>query len=341
MKTKRGLVFEKLNPDEPIPKATFVLDNVNKMYADYFPPGFHFFYFVWENGRIFLSPDYDICRFKMTNIFLNRTLVKPRIIDFDAVHVVKGVEDEEAIFLKDRSVFKDFKDDNKHHLKKCFDEDMAFSKMHRVLKASTEEMEEVSDLLFKHYQKILNIHLFYAGIGSWPTISMNDFTSWSNKCGFVDGKNINLAALDRILITTNVALHGFTSSAERDLNRYELLEIIVRLSIQLYREPKTVETTVEAVNKLITENILPNSRYMDGDKFRRFHLYNVKVNEVLKKNEVVLQKLYDSFLHLKKKWITLDESREFIRYCETINVSEMMVGPIYAESLMTLQDNIR
>lgn len=140
MKSKRELIFEKLNPDEPIPKATFVIDNVTKLYADYFPPGFHFFYFVWDDGRIFLSPYYEICRFKMTNIFLNRVYVKPRIIDFDAVHIVKGVEDEEAIFLKDRSVFKEFKDDNKHHLKKCFDEDMAFSKMHRVLKTNTDEM---------------------------------------------------------------------------------------------------------------------------------------------------------------------------------------------------------
>lgn len=146
----------------------------------------------------------------------------------------------------------------------------------------------MSDLLFSYYPKLISIHLFYAGISSWPTISMNDFTSWSNKCNFVDGKNINLAALDRILITTNVALHGFTSSAERDLNRYEFLEIIVRLAIQLYRESKVVESSVEAVNKLIVENILPNSRYMDGDKFRRFHLYNVKVNEILKKNENVL-----------------------------------------------------
>jgi hypothetical protein len=54
----------------------------------------------------------------------------------------------------------------------------------------------------------------------------------------VDGKWINLAALDRILITTNVALHGLISSAERDLNRYEFLEIIVRLSNALYKESK-------------------------------------------------------------------------------------------------------
>lgn len=46
MKTKRELVFEKLNPDEPIPKATFVLDNVVQLYTNYVAPGPHFFYFV-------------------------------------------------------------------------------------------------------------------------------------------------------------------------------------------------------------------------------------------------------------------------------------------------------
>jgi len=51
----------------------------------------------------------------------------------------------------------------------------------------------------------------------------------------VDGKWINLAALDRILITTNVALHGLINSAERDLNRYEFLEIIVRIAVAKYK----------------------------------------------------------------------------------------------------------
>jgi hypothetical protein len=46
MKSKRELIFEKLNPDEPIPKATFVLDNVVMLYCNYVAPGPHFFYFV-------------------------------------------------------------------------------------------------------------------------------------------------------------------------------------------------------------------------------------------------------------------------------------------------------
>jgi hypothetical protein len=121
-------------PDDAIPKATFVLDNVIRLYANYFPPGQHFFYFVWEDGKIFLSPNYDICRFKTTNIFLNRIEVKPRIMDFDAVYIVKGGDEDEAVFMKDRSVFKDFRDDSKAYLRKCFEDDIAYSKISRTIK---------------------------------------------------------------------------------------------------------------------------------------------------------------------------------------------------------------
>lgn len=47
-----------------------------------------------------------------------------------------------------------------------------------------------------------------------------------------------MAACDRILITTNVAIHGKISNAERDLNRYEFLELIVRMANALYKESK-------------------------------------------------------------------------------------------------------
>lgn len=93
MKTKRELIFEKLNPDEPIPKATFVLDNIVQLYANYIPPGAHFFYFVKQDGTIFLSPKYDVVRFKTTKIFLNRIVQLPRKFDFDTVHAVKGGDD--------------------------------------------------------------------------------------------------------------------------------------------------------------------------------------------------------------------------------------------------------
>jgi len=242
--------------------------------------------------------------------------------DFDTVYVSKGAEDEEVVFMKDRSVFKDFRDDTKPFLRKCFEQDIEFSKIIRTVKNDIEQYEDIKDILFKHYMKLNNIFLYYQGVSSFPTISMNDFTSWAKNCNFVDDKWINLATLDRILITTNVALHGLISSAERDLNRYEFLEIIVRIATQLYKESKVCDTVPHAIHKLLVENIYPNSKEVNGEHFRRFHCYNVKVNEILKKNEVPLGKVYASFTHSKKKYITLAECREYIKKV-SMDVSEM------------------
>lgn len=165
------------------------------------------------------------------------------MFDFDSVQVVKGGDEEAEVFMKDRSVFRDFKDDNKSYLRKCFEQDINYTKIQRTVKGEEDVLEDIKEVLFKHFVKINNIFLYYIGISTYPTISMNDFTSWANKCNIIDGKWINLSTLDRILITTNVALHGLISSAERDLNRYEFLEIIVRIANALYRESKVCETT--------------------------------------------------------------------------------------------------
>ena len=78
---------------------------------------------------------------------------------------------------------------------------------------------------------------------------------------------------------------------------------------------------------------------MNGEHFRKYYCYNVKTNEVLKKNEINIEKLYKSFIHPKKKYITLEEAQAFVRKLD-IKISEMMVGALYGESMMTIIDNM-
>ena len=79
---------------------------------------------------------------------------------------------------------------------------------------------------------------------------------------------------------------------------------------------------------------------MNGDAFRRVHCYQVKTNEILEKNRKVLHQLYDSFCHPKKRWIRQDECKAFVRKLG-LRISEIFVGAIYSESMMTIQDTIR
>jgi len=40
-------------------------------YSSFLPPGKHFFYYIYDRKFIFVSPNYDIVRYKGTNVFLN------------------------------------------------------------------------------------------------------------------------------------------------------------------------------------------------------------------------------------------------------------------------------
>ena len=52
----------------------------------------------------------------------------------------------------------------------------------------------------------------------------------------------------------------------------------------------------EAIEKVLYDMIYPNAKTMDGENFRRYFCYNVKSNEILKKNELHIKKVYDSWL---------------------------------------------
>ena len=82
MKTNKALNLEKFAlDDEQIDKDIFGLDDTQLLYSNMVPPGQHFFYLTQENSQIFLTPKNDIVRFKKTNVFLNRVIVKPRLED--------------------------------------------------------------------------------------------------------------------------------------------------------------------------------------------------------------------------------------------------------------------
>merc|ERR1712087_587746 len=112
--------------------------------------------------------------------------------------------DEEAIFMKDRSVFRDYREDTPAFLRKCFDQDMEYAKIKRLYKKDPAIYDKVCESLFTHYEQLANIFCFYAGTSEYPRISMNDITSFAHHTGLLDQKHINLAGLDLLLVASNV-----------------------------------------------------------------------------------------------------------------------------------------
>jgi len=71
-------------------------------------------------------------------------------------------------------------------------------------------------------------------------------------------------------------------------------------------EKDNIKDHCVAIDTFIEEYIYPRCRTMNGEHFRKYFCYNVKTNEVIKKNEVNLMLLYKSFTHSKQKYVTLD-----------------------------------
>ena len=68
--------------------------------------------------------------------------------------------------------------------------------------------------------------------------------------------------------------------------------MIVRLSRIKYIESGLMRGTAMAIDKLLDEEMYPNVHESNGHDFRMRHCYNVKVNEILRKNTNVIDKIY-------------------------------------------------
>lgn len=90
---------------------------------------------------------------------------------------------------------------------------------------------------------------------------------------------------------------------------------------------------------ILTRDVIGRNKAVDGYNFREKHMYNLKCDEILKKNEVVIQKLYESFLNPNKKFVTLDECRKMLKKAD-LNVSDFRLAPCYAESMMSRIDTM-
>jgi hypothetical protein len=72
-------------------------------------PGTHFFYFIFRSEFVFLSPRYDIVRFKGSNLLINRIKVEERKEEIKLVRLPRKLQIiEEEKFNKAKSVWKTY-----------------------------------------------------------------------------------------------------------------------------------------------------------------------------------------------------------------------------------------
>jgi len=97
---------------------------------------------------------------------------------------------------------------------------------------------------------------------------MIDFTNLCVLMGMMD-KHITVSTLDRLFIATNVELVEMDENPDKELCRFELLEILVRIAGAKYKDPGIVKTYHEGTAMLIENHLLPLGKTLQWQEFRQ------------------------------------------------------------------------
>lgn len=119
---------------------------------NFLPSGKHYFYFI-KNGKFFcISNKFEVVRFKETNLYMNMLDIKERQWKITELkHMEEDNADSSQKFNKNKSVFRNFRDDSEESLKKMFELDISYSKINRIVKNNESEINKIKDVLWSHY----------------------------------------------------------------------------------------------------------------------------------------------------------------------------------------------
>ena len=174
--------------------------------------------------------------------------------------------------------------------------DFKYSKIHKVVKVE-DEMAKVKDILHKHFVFLQQVFKYYSSQGGTQTYSMgsNSFTDFSSHIRVIQKGVFELKDLDTVFIATNVDLVKSKENPERALTRYEFLEAIVRIAVNRFVRTKVLPTPSKALERLLSNHILPRARSHNPAAFRMSRLYNEQCDEVFKEFNEEITELWDHF----------------------------------------------
>ena len=133
---------------------------------------------------------------------------------------------------------------------------------------------------------------------SYPSIEWLDFVDACQSWGIID-KYLTQADVDRIFIATNYEEESHSENDDNTLCRYEFAEILVRFAITKYFDKGLTPTRQDAVEELLRNYILPNSRdIMPWQEFRDQQLWTLEVDDLIRANQKSIDALYKKFATL-------------------------------------------
>lgn len=217
---------------------------------------------------------------EMSEYFSHSHLAPFRSVDIPTKHkVYSKKEAEERKFDKSNSVFRDWREDTPERIKLCCDHDFLNWKLEKFIKVE-EEQEKIRNIIKQHMGSLKAIHNYYASASNYPYCNESTYNEFLRKLNIT---NENLFKGIEFKSAQNKSVPG---AQDNHLMRFQFLEIIVRISVQVNRDRPTPVSESESLQYFIETELLPNCADIldEWQGFRDQKLWTLDVNEMFKLN---------------------------------------------------------
>jgi hypothetical protein len=223
------------------------------------------------------------------------------------------------------SVFADYCNDTHKLMAAAFDFDWNLASA--GLKSHKDDLRGIAHVMENHFQVLKDAFKYYSSTSMEKyTMAWNAFTDFTNRTQIPDKEGCGTTNIDMIFIACNMTGPKCKSNPQRSLLRFQFLQAVIQLAIAKYykKETKDSFSKADAVNKLLTDNIVPFAERGQGESFRKTRLWNEPCDTLYKAAMADLKRIFKMYSELEHKPLTdkykyLNVS-EWMKLCEHVNL---------------------
>ena len=190
----------------------------------------------------------------MVNITSYHTFIgRPHMEEYNCGMKVNKQGKKTREFVKENSVFKEWRLDRSKKISEGFMHEISYWKVANFIKDS-EEVEAIIKLLKNNIEFLKTVFIIRSAQSHFPVIKWLNYSMLINDLNLYD-PHFEPSAVDRIFIavTKNMDKDLIGILTEKDMNRYQFYESLVRIAFVKFKQQQLTLTVYEGLRVLIDE----------------------------------------------------------------------------------------
>ena len=195
---------------------------------------------------------------------------------------------------------------------------------------------------YKHYSAV-------APSGLVPSIGTNVLGDIVANCpNLIDYKTLKLSDIDLEFISTkSIGKTKYNFMPERQLVRYQFLELLTRISLTKYFSSKICSDKNESIKKCYESHFLSFMKTMDSRTWRLTHLWTEEWDTIFKRYHSTLFKIFSKYIGKyalpgAPHYMSIHEFIELVGQANVVNddFGQREIGSIFNLAMMTRVDEL-